>query len=145
MKKILWLLSGIVSAFLSGMFLYEGGKLFFWFQDRRGGALVLAAGCAVFVLFVWSMIRFFGEDSEAAASSETDGSGEAVEEAGGRHLLLSVANEIVFGFAAGGIVLYLTRLQTTLLAAALGAGVVLLSVMIAGIKLAVLALGKSKE
>ena len=54
------MISGIVSAFLSGMFLYEGGKLFFWFYDRRGGVIVLAAGCAVFILFIWSMIRFFG-------------------------------------------------------------------------------------
>lgn len=140
MRKILWLLSGIVSAFLSGMFLYEGGKLFFWFQDRREGTVVLAAGCAVFVLFVWSMVRFFGEDSA------TDGpGGKAAEDGGSRHLILYVTNEIVFGFAAGGIVLYLMRLQSTLLAAALGAGVVLLSVVIAGIKLAVLALSKSKE
>ena len=58
MRKILWMISGIVSAFLSGMFLYEGGKLFFWFYDRRGGVIVLAAGCAVFILFIWSMIRF---------------------------------------------------------------------------------------
>lgn len=48
MKKILWLISGIVSAFLSGMFLYEGGKLFFWFHDRRGGVMILT------VYLVWT-------------------------------------------------------------------------------------------
>lgn len=142
MRKILWMISGIVSAFLSGMFLYEGGKLFFWFYDRRGGVIVLAAGCAVFILFIWSMIRFFGAGT--ADDGRIADAGEAADEKE-RNLFHDVANEIVFGCAAGGIILYLMRLYSTFLACALAAGVVLLAVAVAAVRLAVSAFIKSKK
>lgn len=118
MKKILWLIVGIAAAFLSGMYLYEGGKLFFWYRDYRLGLLTMAAGCAVFPLFVWSMMRFYGIFSESSAW-ENPAPG-----------MLPAVTVLVFGCAAAGVVLHVIRLYSpfaALLAAAgtLGAALLL--------------------
>ena len=64
MRRKFWIIISILSALISGMFLYEGGRLFFWFHDRRGGFVVLISGIAVFVLFVRGVWRSIQLDQE---------------------------------------------------------------------------------
>ena len=76
MRRKFWIVISILSALISGMFLYEGGKLLFWFQDRRGGFVVLMAGIAVFILFVRGVWRGFPSQESGGPDAERDG-GEA--------------------------------------------------------------------
>lgn len=57
MKKTLWMAFGTCAALTAGMFLYEGGVLFFGYHDRRMGVYVLASGILVTSSFLWSLYK----------------------------------------------------------------------------------------
>ncbi len=97
MKKIFWTIVCAVSAFVSGMFLYEGGKLFLWYGDRRQGLAVLLAGAAVAVLYFWGIYRIFKTEEGREKRTKI------------REFILSYA---AFGCAAAGIVMYIMRFHT---------------------------------
>ena len=73
MRRKFWIVISMLSALISGMFLYEGGKLLFWFQDRRGGFVVLMAGIAVFILFVRGVWRGFPSQESGGPDAERYG------------------------------------------------------------------------
>lgn len=98
MKKIFWLMTGFVSAFFAGMYLYEGVKLFFRYRDMRTGLVACFAGCAVIPLFVWSMMKFFN----VIESNRND-----IEDV--ETLTCILANIVVFGCALAGVILHFFR------------------------------------
>lgn len=123
MRRKFWIIISIFSALASGMFLYEGGKLFFWFRDRRGGLVVLMAGIAVFVLFVrgvWRSIQLDegrisreGHDANTAEPGPYDDM--AATEAQESGMIGFLISDLSLGCGAAGIVLYLTRFWPVLL------------------------------
>ena len=70
MRRKIWIIISILTALISGMFLYEGGKIFFLFRDRRGGLTVLIAGILVLVLFVRGVWRSIRLDEEYISREE---------------------------------------------------------------------------
>lgn len=129
MKKIIWLIIGIGSAFLSSMYFYEGGKLLFLFHDLRQGILVAASGCAVFLLFIWSMMRFYnvmGMNSDGLAVRALDRYAAI--------LVRKAVNTAVFGCFISGIILYLLRFHSILFSLAVTAAVIIAAVTAAFIR-----------
>lgn len=123
MRRKFWIIISILTALISGMFLYEGGKIFFWFRDRRGGLTVLIAGILVLVLFVRGVWRSIRLDEEYISREETDSNTAEVrlyddmaateaKEAGVIGFLIS---DLSLGCGVAGIVLYLTRFWPVLL------------------------------
>lgn len=58
MKKI-WACISIITALVTGAFTYQGGKLLFWYQDRRSGILILVSAAAAGVLFIYSIWQVY--------------------------------------------------------------------------------------
>lgn len=158
MRRKFWIVISILSALISGMFLYEGGKLLFWFQDRRGGFVVLMAGIAVFILFVRGVWRGFpsqesgGPDAEryggmSAAAEDPHGGMDvpgntvydemAAAEAKESGLIGFIISDLALGCGAAGVVLYLTRFWPLLLNLA-AAGVVLGAAFLAAVAAALI-------
>ena len=158
MRRKFWIVISMLSALISGMFLYEGGKLLFWFQDRRGGFVVLMAGIAVFILFVRGVWRGFpsqesgGPDAEryggmSAAAEDPHGGMDppgnteydemAAAEAKESGLIGFIISDLALGCGAAGVVLYLTRFWPLLLNLA-AAGVVLGAAFLAAVAAALI-------
>ncbi|MFQ7308706.1 MAG: hypothetical protein ACLROY_08845 [Mediterraneibacter sp.] len=158
MRRKFWIVISILSALISGMFLYEGGKLLFWFQDRRGGFVVLMAGIAVFILFVRGVWRGFpsqesgGPDAEryggmSAAAEDPHGGMDApgntvydemaAAEAKESGLISFIISDLALGCGAAGVVLYLTRFWPLLLNLT-AAGVVLGAAFLAAVAAALI-------
>lgn len=123
MRRKFWIIISILSALISGMFLYEGGRLFFWFHDRRGGFVVLISGIAVFVLFVRGVWRSIQLDQERISHEESDTNTAelgfyddmAATEAKESGMISFLISDLSLGCGAAGIVLYLTRFWPVLL------------------------------
>lgn len=62
MVKKIWAVLGAVTALVAGMFLYEGGKLLFWYHDKATGITVLTAGIMVAVLFGYIIYEIFRKE-----------------------------------------------------------------------------------
>lgn len=123
MRRKMWIIISILSALVSGMFLYEGGKIFFWFHDRRGGFVVLTAGVAVFVLFVRSVWRIMQLDQERILREKADCSGTepavydqlAAAEIKESRIIDFLISDLSLGCGGAGIVLYLTRFWSVIM------------------------------
>lgn len=64
MTKKIWRLLCILSLFLAGMLLFEGGILFFQYGARREGLYsAFAGGCAA-LFFLTAFVRSFGEEGQ---------------------------------------------------------------------------------
>lgn len=62
MVKKIWSVLGAVTALVAGTFLYEGGKLLFWYRDKATGIPVLIAGMMVAVLFGYIIYEIFRKE-----------------------------------------------------------------------------------
>lgn len=100
MAKKIWGVISVLTVLAAGFFLYNGGKLLFWYHDRRQGILILASGLAMCVLYAWSFHQSFrkAEDGEAAALE--------VWERNEREFVLS---NVAVCFGMAGITLYHVR------------------------------------
>ena len=147
MRRKFWIVISMLSALISGMFLYEGGKLLFWFQDRRGGFVVLMAGIAVFILFVRGVWRGFPSQESGGPDAERHGGMDApgntvydemaAAEAKESGLIGFIISDLALGCGAAGVVLYLTRFWPLLLNLA-AAGVVLGAAFLAAVAAALI-------
>lgn len=70
-----WMITGIISALISGMLMYEGAVLFLRYADRKMGLLIAVSGAAVAVLFVFCVFESFCKGSWNKNMWETDGDG----------------------------------------------------------------------
>ena len=127
MRKI-WLAISVISALAAGWILYDSLIVGLYYQDRRQGVLLLAAGIGICALYARSICKFaepvrkvleeYGEEKTAQEQGMDEGKIK-------RNRLW---NGAAMGMAAAGIAVYLLRYQSIYRIAfaavlALGAGV----------------------